>query len=173
MNIDQCFYFGKLIRLRGMDGTLVMEADVDHPKHYQHLKSIYVDLDNRLLIQDIDKIQIQSPGFIKFTQTDVEAAAILVGCDLYLPLNQLPTLSGNDFYYHEIIGFTIIDKAFGTVGEIENIYDMPQHGVARVMCQDKEVLVPLLKMFVTSINRNKKQMLMQLPDGLLDVYLLA
>jgi 16S rRNA processing protein RimM len=171
MTIDQCFYFGKLIRLRGTDGTLVMAAEVDHPNHYHNLKAIFVDLDGRLLQMNIAQIKVEASGTIRFEHTDAQAAALLIGCSLYLPLSELPVLIGNDFYYHEIMGFTVSDESFGPIGVIEAIYDMPQHAVASINYQSKEVLIPLLKIFVKSVNRENRQLYMQLPDGLMDVYL--
>jgi 16S rRNA processing protein RimM len=35
----------------------------------------------------------------------------------------LPKLSGNKFYFHEVIGFEVEDQRLGIVGKIESIND--------------------------------------------------
>jgi 16S rRNA processing protein RimM len=50
-----------------------------------------------------------------------EEADAMMGNDLYLPLKMLPKLSGNKFYFHEVIGFEV--QRLGIVGKIESIND--------------------------------------------------
>jgi 16S rRNA processing protein RimM len=39
-----------------------------------------------------------------------EDADAIMGNDIYLPLKMLPKLTGNKFYFHEVIGFEVEDK---------------------------------------------------------------
>jgi ribosomal 30S subunit maturation factor RimM len=39
-----------------------------------------------------------------------EDADAIIGNDIYLPLKMLPKLTGNKFYFHEVIGFEVEDK---------------------------------------------------------------
>jgi 16S rRNA processing protein RimM len=48
--------------------------------------------------------------------TEEDADAIM-GNDIYLPLKMLPKLTGNKFYFHEVIGFEVEDKRLGVVGK--------------------------------------------------------
>jgi 16S rRNA processing protein RimM len=52
-----------------------------------------------------------------------EDADAIMGNDIYLPLKMLPKLTGNKFYFHEVIGFEVEDKRLGVVGKIESIND--------------------------------------------------
>ena len=44
-----------------------------------------------------------------------------MNCEVYLPLSMLPKLTGNKFYYHEVIGFEIEDQRVGVFGKIVSI----------------------------------------------------
>lgn len=170
---DQCFYFGKIIRAHGVEGAVISVLDVDPDEHYSTIKSVLVDLNNALVPFSIEQISIQNNSAILFFESvaDAEGAALLAGHEMYLPLTELPVLTGNGFYFHEVIGFTIIDSEFGEVGSIVQIYEMPQQAIAQVFHGEKEVLIPLIQVFVNAVDRVNKQLHMTLPDGLISLYI--
>ncbi len=170
---EDCFYFGKIIRPHGVEGAVTAVLDVDDPEYYSEQKTALVTLNNALVPFAIEQINIQNNTAVIFFESvaDVEGAALLAGCQVYFPLTELPVLKGNSFYFHEVVGFTVIDSEFGEVGTIAQIYDMPQQAVAQVFYGDKEVLIPLIQAFVKSVDREKKQLLMTLPDGLISLYI--
>ena len=170
---DQCFHFGKIVRAHGVEGAVISALDVDPDEYYSTIKTVLIDLNNALVPFAIEQITIQNNTAILFFESvaDAEGAALLAGHEMYLPLTELPVLAGNGFYFHEVTGFTIIDSAFGEVGSIAQVYDMPQQAMAQVFYGDKEVLIPLIQVFVDAIDREKKQLLMTLPDGLISLYI--
>lgn len=173
ISIDNCFYFGEVVRKHGVNGAVQVALDVDNPDYYLNLDTALLYLNDALVPFSIAEIVIQR-GFalIQFENVnDEEAAELISGCEVYLPLEKLPPLNGNEFYYHEVIGFTVTDKTFGEVGTIAQIFDMPQQAVAQVFHSDKEVLIPLKKDFVERIDRQGKTLFMILPDGLIEIYL--
>jgi 16S rRNA processing protein RimM len=46
-----------------------------------------------------------------------EDADAIMGNDIYLPLKMLPKLTGNKFYFHEVIGFEVEDKRLVLLGK--------------------------------------------------------
>ena len=173
MNKDDCFNFGVVMRAHGMDGTVMVAMDVDQPDYYKSLKEAFVFLNDTLVPFTISKINIQrDAALIKFENVGAaEDADLLIGSEVFLPLTQLPRLSDNEFYFHEIVGFTVVDSIFGEVGIIAKIFDMPQQAIAQVFYGDKEVLVPLKLELVTSVDRENKKLNMTLPEGLVELYI--
>ena len=56
---------------------------------------------------------------LKFEGINSEKEAnSIINCDIYLPINNLPILTGNKFYYHDVINYLIIDEDFGEIGKI-------------------------------------------------------
>ena len=56
------------------------------------------------MLQKGNQLRVQFEGFT--TEKDADS---IMKCDVYLPLTLLPKLTGNKFYYHEVIGFNIED----------------------------------------------------------------
>ena len=90
---------------------------------------------------------------------------------MYLPLSSLPELSGNKFYFHEVIGFTVMDLNFGEIGIVKQILEYPNQAVLQVLYKEKEVLIPASNDVIKSVDRKNKEIQVEAPDGLIDIYL--
>ena len=96
---------------------------------------------------------------------------VILKTNLFQPIAMLPKLKGNDFYFHEIIGFGVTDGLQGELGVIKDVYDLQQHPVGVMLYKEKEVLFPLSQLTLQKIDRENKKIFVTLPEGLLEVYL--
>lgn len=173
MNKENCFQLGKITKTHGLKGEMQIWLDVDVPQDYEDLDSVMLDIKGELIPYLIDNIQIRgTKSIVKFEDIDtIEAAQKLVGSDLYLPLEVLPDLKDDQFYYHEITDFQVVDAIKGNLGIVTAVYTSHQQDLIAMDYQGVEVLIPINDDIVTSINRDKKELYTNLPDGLIDVYL--
>ena len=89
---------------------------------------------------------------------------------IYLDLG-LPKLEGNKFYFHEVIGFEIEDQRLGVFGKIVSINDTSAQALFEVVNGSVEILVPMIDQFLVKIDRENKKVIMNLPEGLVEMYL--
>jgi 16S rRNA processing protein RimM len=174
MKKDDCFHLGKITKTQGIKGNVYLFLDTDQPEAYKELESVFVEINNALIPFFIDYFQLtaKQKALVKFENVDSEEEAKdIVNKDLYLPINLLPKLTDKQFYYHEIIGFTLIDEVFGEVGKIEEVVDVPGNSLLQVDHNGTEVLVPLNNSVVKNVDRTNNTILAALPPGLLDIYL--
>ena len=92
-------------------------------------------------------------------------------CGLYLPLTKLPKLTGNKFYYHEVIGFTVIDSVRGDIGIIQSVNDTTAQALFEIQKEDKQLLIPINDDIVTKVDRENQTVFVKTPEGLVDLYL--
>jgi len=174
MLIKDCFYLGKIVKKYSFKGELLVKLDTDEPEIFKNLESVFISLRNNLIPFFVDSCKLHKSQLlrIKFEEVDTEEDAdALLKSDLYLPLSILPTLSGNKFYYHEVTGFTIIDENFGEVGVIDNINDTGAQELFVIDRDGTEILIPVNDEFIKKVDRDKKQILVNTPEGLIDLYL--
>jgi len=174
MLIKDCFYLGKIVKKYSFKGELLVKLDTDEPEIFKNLESVFISLRNNLIPFFVESCKLHKSQLlrIKFEEVDTEEDAdALLKSDLYLPLSILPTLSGNKFYYHEVTGFTIIDENFGEVGVIDNINDTGAQELFVIDRDGTEILIPLNDEFIKKVDRDKKQILVKTPEGLIDLYL--
>ncbi len=173
MKKEDCFLFGRIIRTHGLDGGLSIHIDADEPLNYAELPMFFLEIHKQLIPFFIQSIKIQKDkATIKLEDVhDIEAASALTGKDIFLPLELLPELTGNKFYYHEIINFTIIDEEFGTIGELANVLEYPNQTLMQIFHDSKEVLIPIIDELIIKVDRQNKQIIVRAPEGLIDLYL--
>jgi 16S rRNA processing protein RimM len=174
MKKEDCFYLGKIVKKYSFKGELLAKLDTDEPELYDTLDAIFVDLKGQLVPFFIENSQLHKSNLLRLKLEDVSNegdADALLKCDLYLPLDLLPPLKGNKFYFHEVIGFKIRDKSFGDVGIIKAVNDTTAQALFEVDREGIELLIPMHDEFILDLNREEKTILMDLPDGLIDLYL--
>lgn len=178
MNIEETFYLGYTSKLHGKNGELVIKLDVDRPEAYRKLESVFVRIhksDNQLVPFFITKTSLQNNQtlVIKIEGVDsAEQASELVAKEVYLPLTMLPPLTGDKFYFHEVIGFDVEDEIHGRIGKIKQVLEYPHQAVMEVVSDEgKEILIPIHDNFILEVNREIKLIKTNTPEGLIDVYI--
>ena len=174
MKKEDCFYLGKIIKKYSFKGELLAKLDTDEPELYDNLDAIFIDLRGNLVPFFIESSQLHKSDLlrIKFEDVDTETDAdTLLKSELYLPLDLLPKLEGNKFYYHEVIGFTIKDTNFGNVGVIKAINDATAQALFEVDRNGVEILIPMNDEFIINVDRKNKSVEVNTPEGLIDLYL--
>lgn len=174
MNKADCFRLGHIAKLHGYKGEVSLFLDVTNPDDYASLDAIFVDLNNHLTPFFITSINLKGKGFasVRLEGIDDEISAKkILRKDVYLPAAILPELEGVHFYDHEVIGFKVIDTVHGDIGIVEQVIDLAANPLLQIIKDDIEVLVPLVEGLVQKVDRGKKELHIEAPEGLVDLYL--
>ena len=174
MRKEDCFYLGKIAKKCSFKGEVLIQLDTDQPELYEDMESVFVEFNKNLVPFFIENSNLHKGDFlrVKFEDVDDEAEAdSIMGCEIYLPLNMLPKLEGNKFYFHEVIGFEIEDLRLGIFGKIVSINDTSAQPLFEVINGNVEILVPMIDQFLVKIDRENKKVIMDLPEGLVEMYL--
>ncbi|MFD0990202.1 ribosome maturation factor RimM [Mariniflexile jejuense] len=174
MKKENCFYLGKIVTKYSFKGELLIKLDTDQPELYENLDAMFIEVRNTLIPFFIESSQLHKSDLLRVRFEDVtnEADAdALIKSDVYLPLEFLPKLEGNKFYFHEVIGFTVEDINYGTVGTIVGINDSTAQALFEIEKNGKEILIPMNDEFIEKVDRKNKTILVKTPDGLIDLYL--
>lgn len=174
MRKEDCFYLGKIVRKHSFKGEVVIKLDTDEPELYQKMESVFVDIGNNLIPFFIEKSLLQKGNQLRTRFQGIaseEDADAILKSDIYLPINLLPTLTGNKFYYHEVMGFTVVDTRFGEVGTLVNINDKAAQPLFEIEKGEKEIFIPMIDDFIKKVDRESKRIEVTTPEGLIELYL--
>jgi 16S rRNA processing protein RimM len=138
------------------------------------MESVYVKFGSNLVPFFIEKSSLHKGNQLRVQFEDVysdEEADSILKCGVYLPSTMLPKLSGDKFYFHEVIGFTVVDANFGEVGQIVHINDKAAQPLFEIDRAGVEILIPMNDEFIVKVDRKNKTIEVNTPEGLIDLYL--
>ncbi len=174
MRKEDCFYLGKVVSKYSFKGELLVKLDTDEPDIYENMESVFVSIGNNLIPFFIDRCRLHKSALLRIDFEEVKdepTADKMIGAELYLPLDMLPPLTGDKFYFHEVIGFTLIDDIHGDIGIIKAVNDSASQELFEAEKDGKELLIPITDDIITKVDRQNKQIHVKTPEGLVELYL--
>lgn len=169
---DDYFSIGYISKTRGLKGELQLYLEVDNPQDYKKMESLFLEINQKPVPFFISKLLIQKNiVYIYVEDIDhIDKAKSLVGKGAYVHTKNKPKNTNEDSH-KALIGYLVHDEKLGALGLINAIQELPSQLIANMMYQNKEVLFPLNDQFVTSIDKKSKTIHVDLPDGLIELYL--
>jgi len=164
---EEVYKIGKLGKAHGVHGEITFMFDDD----------VFDRVDADYLILDLDGILVpffmeeyrfrsDSTALVKFCDVDTqERARELTNTDVYFPLS----LTDEDapLSLSILVGFDLIEAASGkSIGRIASIDDT----TANILFELEDgKLIPANDELITEINQDKRQITIDLPEGVLDL----
>lgn len=167
------YKIGKLVAVHGLQGELVLKHELGKKTSLKGLQALFIeDKKNAFLPWFIASTKIKSEEeiYIKLEGADTrEEAMKLTQKECWLPEPDFKKFAAKSAPV-SLLGYTIINDG-EALGEILEVIEQPHQVLCRLEIQSKEVLIPIHEGSLEKIDHRKKQVLVQLPEGLLDVYL--
>jgi 16S rRNA processing protein RimM len=171
--MNDFFYLGMITKTFGYKGQVIVYLDTDEPEKYKTLDAVFVKDEEEMLPYMIEDFIYKgaNQAIVQFTDVDGETAKNLVKTELYLPLSFLPPLTGNKFYFHEVIGFDVIDKEKGNIGKCVDFIEISRQPIMQIDYKGVEILIPAVDEVFETIDRAHKTISIIAPEGLIDIYI--
>jgi len=172
MHKEDCILIGKIGRTTGNDGNLTAHLNSKIPEFSDDIGFLHVDQGpGELVPYPVEFLSgTHSTVRLKFEFVDsVEEASGFVGKDLYLSLADINESEDTILSYHSIIGWTILNSDKTVVGKISDVIENPGQDLFVIHKGEKEILIPVHEDFIVDIDEDKEIMVLNLPDGLLEV----
>ena len=167
------FKIGKLAAVHGLKGELLLKHELGKQTSLKGLQAIFVEeKKNAFLPWFIESAKSKSAEevILKLETIDTREAAIkLVQKEVWLPEPDFKKFAAKSSPVN-LLGYTIVNDTTA-LGEILEIIEQPHQLLCRLEINSKEVLVPLHDEFLNKIDHRKKQVIVTLPEGLIDIYL--
>ncbi|TBW27952.1 ribosome maturation factor RimM [Gramella sp. KN1008] len=174
MTKEECFYLGNIVGKFSFKGEVLIKLDTDEPETYTEMESVLIEYNENLVPFFIERSSLHKSDLLRIKFEDIsteEDAEDLIGAKLYLPLSLLPELPEDKFYFHEIIGFDVIDAHHGNIGKIVSVNDSTAQALFEIEKDGKQILIPMNDEFIQRIDKPNKTIYLTTPEGLVDLYL--
>ena len=164
---------GKLVAVHGLKGELVLKHELGKKSSLKDLKTVFIEeKKNSFLPWFISSARIKNEEetYVKFEGIDVrEAAAKLTQKNLWVTEAEFKKLSAKSSPVN-LLGYSAINKK-ELLGKILEVIEQPHQLLFKLEINNKEVLIPMNESTLKKIDHKKKEVIVELPEGLLDIYL--
>ncbi len=160
-------------KTRGLKGELVADLLTDFPERFETVSRVFgigpkgerqeLELEDHWFQND--RVVLKFQGY-----DDIEAAQALVGFSFALPEDERVELPDDEYYDWELEGCAVETSAGQAVGKVSKI--LRTGGVELLVVEtetERELLIPMAETIVVSIDIAGKSILIDPPEGLLDL----
>ncbi|MCB9189324.1 MAG: 16S rRNA processing protein RimM [Flavobacteriales bacterium] len=173
MTKEECFELGVISKTFSFRGEVILYIDSDQPEQYYNINMLLLEINKKLVPFFVEESRVHKSNQlrVKFDNVNDETdAKRLTKKRVFLPLSALPELDDDQFYYHEIIGYMLLDQSGAEVGKILEYLDNPANPMLEIAYKGKEILIPYNDNVHLSIDKEKKELKVEIPEGLLAIY---
>lgn len=167
------FKIGKFVAAHGVKGELVLKHELGKKTSLKGLQTIFIeDKKDSFLPWFIEsaKIKNEEEVFIKLENIDTREAAIkLSQKEVWFTEPDRKKFSARSSPIN-LLGYKIIDDD-KFIGVVEEIIEQAHQMLCRIEINKKEALIPLNEDTLKKIDHRKREVIVKLPEGLLEIYL--
>ena len=167
---DNYISVGMLRKPHGLSGafsfvlTRELRSLKKHPNHF------FLEVRGAFIPYFVSKVDFKDifGGYINFEEvTNLELAKVLTNSELYLDEKTISTFfkkAADEYGF--LIGYTAFDKET-ELGTIQDIISHPAQILVEINVKGTEVLIPLVDDLVLDIDKRKKKIIFDVPEGLI------
>ena len=164
---------GKIVAAHGLQGSVILRHVLPGADWLQKGHVLFLELKKGSFIPyfvESAKVANDTEYIVTLDElADPEEAKKLIGKQAYAKEENLQGAKADSPLLW--IGFNLVDKQKGGLGVIDDVMQAGAQWIAKVLIEEKEVLIPLVKEMIVEVNMRNKFIRMDLPEGLIDVYL--
>ncbi|MFC0233143.1 ribosome maturation factor RimM [Vagococcus entomophilus] len=167
------FNVGKIVNTQGIKGEVRVISITDFPeKRYKkgHVLYLFQEHKEPITLTIATHRKHKNFDILSFeghpTINDVEKYREGV---LKIPETDMGELEENTYYYHQIIGLTVVEKTGEVLGKIKEILSPGANDVWVVQRENaKDIYLPYIESVVLSVDLADKKVVVEIPEGLID-----
>ncbi|WP_020059177.1 ribosome maturation factor RimM [Bacillus sp. 123MFChir2] len=167
------FNVGKIVNTHGVRGEVRVVSRTDFPEErYKVGNTLYIWQEKSaepLAVKITSHRSHKSFDLLTFEgYNNVNEVEVWKGSLLKVPEDQLGELAEGEYYYHEIIGCTVVTEDGETIGTIKEVLS-PGANDVWVIKQPKgqDILIPYIEEVVLQVNINEQLVIIHVMEGLL------
>ena len=163
---------GRIARPHGLRGQVILNLETDFPEErFQPGAELFIERKGRVEPLTITSVRFhrERPIVGLSGVETVDDAETLAGHELRVPVERLAALPPGTYYRHDLIGCRVETTSGATVGVVSDVEGTMTGSRLVVNGAAGEVLIPLAAEICREIDPARKQIVIDPPEGLIDV----
>ena len=163
--------FGEIVTTHGLEGWLKLNPFNPETTAFDSIREVCLEHHGARLAQRLEAYRPHNRQIlVKLHGVDcIDAAKLLVGATLYVAEDSLPALKPGQYYHFQAIGLEVFDMRGNRLGTVTGTWSAGGGEIYVVAGGGKEYLIPAVKEIVENIDFDAGVMLINPPEGLLNL----
>jgi 16S rRNA processing protein RimM len=171
--MTEYFKIGKFVSTFGLKGELILKHNLGKKTSLKDLQALFLEeRKDAFLPFFIESTRVKSDDEIYIKLQDVitrEAATKITQKEVWVTEPDFKKYAAKSSPIN-LLGYDIVeDKKI--LGKILEVIEQPHQLLCRIEIAEKEVLIPLNEDTIKKVDKKAAQVIVQLPEGLLEIYL--
>lgn len=170
--MTEYFKIGKFVSTFGLHGELVLKHNLGKKTSLKGLQAIFIEEKKESFIPwfvESTRIKNEQEIYIKLEGVSAkEKAMSLAQKQVWLPEADFKKFSARTSPI-SFLGYEIVENE-KVLGKIAEVIEQPHQILCRIDFKGKEAFIPLHEETIIKIDKKKSQVIVQLPEGLLEIY---
>jgi 16S rRNA processing protein RimM len=172
----ELFAVGKVVKVFGVRGEVIVQPMTDLPERFKQLKRVYVGRSeggstssgDEPAEATVEHVRVEPRGVrVKLAGVnDRNGASRLVGLLMFVGMPDRIRIPKGRYFIHDLLGMSVIDQEGKRVGILKDVLRLPAHDVYVIDSDGQEVMVPAVKEFITAIDPATGTMRVKLIEGM-------
>ena len=162
---------GRIIKVSGFEGAVTVKLERLFSGKLPNMESVFLEIEGRSVPFFISDSDYSGADILrlKFDGYDSSDKVIeFVGCRVFLTTPAPVDNKAEEI--KSLLGYTVLTTDNIILGTIDEIIPNPGQWLLSVTSESKkEILIPLHENFIIRIDNKKKIIIMDIPDGLLEI----
>jgi 16S rRNA processing protein RimM len=164
---------GRITKLSGYEGAVAVKLEKIFSENIPKMESVYLEIEGRLVPFFISDLEYSGADILKLkfeSYNTIEKVNEFIGARVFL--TTIVPVQDESVNFQNFHGFQVFNQDNVLVGEIADVIPNPGQLLLSVNSgENKEILIPFHEDFILNVNKRKKIIVMNLPEGLIDINL--
>ncbi len=162
---------GRISRVRGLKGGMVVVPLTDDPQRFLKLQKVIISKEENTKEFVVEGArEFKGKVLLKLKQVESpEEVKKLVGGFIEIEKDQLVELPEERYFIFDIVGLFVITTKGQKIGKVKEVISLPANDLYLVEGDKKLYHIPAIKKVVKRIDLEKKEMIIEPIEGLLDL----
>ena len=170
--MTEYFKIGKFVSTFGLQGELVLKHNLGKKTSLKGLPALFVEEKKGSFIPWFiqgTRIKNEEELYIKLEGVSVREKAIaLTQKQVWLPETDFKKFSAKSSPIN-LLSYEVVENG-RVLGKILEVIEQPHQLLCRIDLNGKEAFIPLHEETIVKIDKKKSQVIVELPEGLLEIY---
>ena len=175
MTFDQANYIllGKVTKPHGIKGQIKVYPFSEIPENFKFYPSLVLVHPVKKDAQELKVSHNLSQGKIAILSlagvTSRNDAEELVGCEVWVAKEDLPELADGEYYWNDFQGMEVYTIKGDDLGHVSSLMSTGAHDILVIAGRGTEFMIPLREEFIVEINKADNKIIVDPPEGLLEI----